>query len=526
MNRRIGTWKDNHYLFIIACFLSILVAVAVYLTGGTAKVYAHLMYVPIAVVSSVYGRKRAVFHAVICSLLLGPFMPLNLSLGIAQAPINWIMRLVMFILISYIIGFFSDYNQKQADHVTMILTHNMATGLKNVAAIKNEVEQEMSNRTIAVVKVKGISSTINIFGYNFRNEIMKSLAVRIEELIIDYENVDLYYYSELKFAIKIKESHDGIDDKTILENITSMNNSILSVKNIPIYIEIQMGIAHIDGATSTYEGLRRALIACSNAELKHVKMVEFNNGLESYYKSVFEVANQFSEALTNHYVRAAFQQVVSAETEEIHAVEMLARWKKEDGTLIRPDFFIPIIEKTELIHELTKHMISQAMEFLSFSENETYSVSINFSQKDFSEECIEYLIESANKLHIDPSRIQIEVIERTLANVKDLSKYLNMLKEHNIKIALDDFGTGYSSYYYASELPIDVIKIDKTFIQNLSKNTNTRSLVESVVKYCVSNNIKTVAEGVETKEIADICKRIGFDYLQGYYYHKPQMMQI
>lgn len=524
MNGRIGIWKDNHYLLVIACFISVLVAVMVYLTGGTTKVYSHLMYVPIAVVSSVYGRKWGVFQGVFCSLLIGPLMPLNVSQGIAQAPINWIMRLFIFTLISYIIGFFSDYNKKQADHVTMILTHNMITGLKNLEAIKNETETSLANRTIVVINVRGISETINIFGYNFRNEIMKSLVARIKEYIYDNDNVDLYYYSELQFILKITESHSEIDDKTIIKDISRMNKSILRVQNIPIYIELHMGIAYIDGETSTYEGLRRALIACSNAKLNYVKYVEFNNGLESYYKSIFEVANEFQEALTNHRLGVAFQQIVSVESEEVYAVEILARWRKEDGTMIRPDFFIPIIEKTELIQELTRFMISQAMILLSSMENETCSVSINFSQKDFSEECIEYLIESANKLHIDPSRIQIEVIERTLSDVKDLSKYLKLLKEYNIKIALDDFGTGYSSYYYASELPIDVIKIDKSLIKSLVKNTNTRNFVESVVKSCLANNIKTVAEGVETSEIADICRDIGFDYLQGYYYHKPQML--
>ncbi len=524
MNGRIGIRKDNHYLLVISCFVSILVAVTVYLTGGTTKVYSHLMYVPITVVSSVYGRKWGVFQGIFCSLLLGPFMPLNVSQGIAQAPINWIMRLGVFTLISFIIGFFSDYNQKQADHVAMILTHNMNTGLKNLEAIKNETETQMTNRTIAVINVKGISSTINIFGYNFRNEIMKSLATRLEDLVIDYDNVEVYHYSELKFILKINESCNGIDDKTILKNIANMNKSILKVENIPLYIEIQMGIAYIDRETSTYEGLRRALIACSNAELKLVRMVEFNHGLESYYKSIFQVANEFSESLTNNKVNSAFQKVVTAESEEVYAVEILTRWKKEDGTTIRPDFFIPIIEKTELIHELTRFIISQAMILLTDNENGNCIVSINFSQKDFSDECIEYLIESAINLNVDPSRIQIEVIERTLSNVKDLSKYLKRLKEYNIKIALDDFGTGYSSYYYASELPIDVIKIDKSLIKNLVKNTTTRSLVESVVRSYSCNNIKTVAEGVETKEIADICKEIGFDYLQGYYYHKPEMM--
>ncbi len=524
MDKHIEQWRNSNAVLYISLLLSLAVTAIVYLTGGTTMVYSHLMYVPIVFVASAYGRRKGVLQGILSGLLIGPFMPLNVSQGITQEPINWIIRLALFATVAFIIGFFSDYDKKHRDNTTMILTHNMITGLKNLEAIKSEPEFIESVRTVAVINVRGISETINVFGYNFRDHIVKNIAARLKELISGYDNAELYYYSELQFILKITEKPGSICGKDIIENVAELNKSVLMVDNIPIYIEIQMGTSYIEGAVSTYEGLRRALIACSNAKLREVRSVAFSDELETYYKNILEVANDFSLSLENHSIGAAYQQIVSAGTGRVYSAEMLARWNKEDGTCIRPDFFIPIIEKTDLIHELTKYMITRAVDYLRSCDDENCFVSINFSLKDFSEERIEYLIHTARSAGIDPKRIQIEVVERTLEDVKNLKKYLEILKRNHIQIALDDFGTGYSSYQYVSELPIDVIKIDKTLIRNIIISGKTKSLVESIVKYCGSYDIKTVAEGVETKEIADICREIGFDYLQGYYYHRPQIL--
>lgn len=104
--------KKEHLLFL-SYVLSTIIAIVVYNTGGTAKVYANLMYIPIAVVASVCGKKQGVTHAAVSALLIGPFMPLNVELGISQAPINWVLRLVIYVTIAFVIGFFSDYYRRE-----------------------------------------------------------------------------------------------------------------------------------------------------------------------------------------------------------------------------------------------------------------------------------------------------------------------------------------------------------------------------------------------------------------------------
>lgn len=514
----------NNMILIFAYALSIVIMVLVYMTGGTTKVYSHLMYVPIAAVSSAYGKRKGIFHAALSALLLGPFMPLNVNMKIAQEPINWITRLLIFIIVSLIIGFFSDYNRKHRDLITSLLTHDVNTGLKNLEAIKHEDGTDESDKTIVALIIKNFDEMMSFFGYIFSNQITLKIANKLSETLKQYNNVELYKYSGMQFVLKITNSSTGADADEIIAAIAGLNKSVLVVESIPIYLELQMGITSISGSTSTFEGLRQAFIAYSYAKSNDLKSSNFELTLESHYKSILDIAGGFSAALASHSIDAAYQRVVSAKTDETHSVELLARWKKEDGEYIRPDLFIPIIEKTELIKELTKYIISRAIEFLKVHSKDDWIVSINFSLKDFTADSIEYLFRAIEAANINPGRIQIEVIERTLADVKDLNQYLVLLREHNIKIALDDFGTGYSSYQYLGELPIDVIKIDKSIIFKIDKNEASRSLAKSIVNFCAENKIITVAEGVETKEIADVCKEIGIDYLQGFYYHRPQII--
>ena len=136
-----------------------------------------------------------------------------------------------------------------------------------------------------------------------------------------------------------------------------------------------------------------------------------------------------------------------------------------------------------------------------------------------------YLIDRIKENGLDSSKIKVEITEQVLLNKDNAIKYINKLKDHGIIIAMDDFGSGYSSYEQIGEVPIDIVKIDKSIISKICESKLSRSIAESIVYFCRNNNLETIAEGVETEEVAKVCKEIGIDYLQGYYYHKPTIME-
>ncbi|MGB4660215.1 MAG: EAL domain-containing protein [Mobilitalea sp.] len=521
--------RNKHMVLALLMLLAIAIAVLVYMMGGTTKVYTHFMYIPIVIAASLYGKKEGLFIAVYSDILIGPFMPQNVEQQIPQQTVNWIIRMCIFGVVALIIGFFSDYNRKNQKRITTILTHNENTGLKNVEAIKNEDAIDGISKTIVVFSIKGIQDTMILFGYFFENKITCEISAMLSEILSKYKNAEIYQYYGMQFVLKISKEDGMAEDKRkeaelLINEIKDLDKSVMIVDNIPIYLEVRMGIVETEGDVSTYEGIRQAQIAYSYTQANELKESRFNGRLEEYYKNILDIAGGFSDAISNRKIGVAYQNIVSSKDGKVHSTELLARWKKEDGSYISPVLFIPIVEKTELIQELTKYMIIHAIEFLQKTEERNTTVSINFSKRDFENESIDFLLDSIEKSGVNPSCLQIEVIERNLTDVSNLNSHLERLRKHHVKIALDDFGTDYSSYQYLSELHLDTVKLDKSLIYNIHKRETSRRLVKSIVQFCEESGIKTVAEGVETKEIADTCREIGIDYLQGYYFHMPEML--
>lgn len=525
MLEKVKVKNVNRMLAILSFILSIVIALLVYITGGTSKVYTNLMYIPIALISSTNGSKIGIFHALLSALMVGPFMPLNTSLNLMQQPINWIVRLFVYISIAFIIGYFSDYNKKNKEYTTNLLTHDLITGFKNIESLKNDASFSDSPKTVIALSVKEYEEILGFFGYNFIHKTILYFSIKLKELLKEYDNIEFYRYDGMGFILIVTQDNSTTKINDIIKILESLNKTTLDVDNIPIYIEINMGITEVEKDVATIEGLRQSLISLRYAIANEIKLGIYDDTLDNYYKNIISIASNFKYALANGNIKAAYQNIYNLETGQIHGSELLARWITDNDMQIYPDNFIPIIEKTELVSELTKFMIDIAVAQAIDSKGEDIVVSLNFSPKDFKEETIEYLIETIKMNNLSPKKLQIEITEEVLLKRNEALCYLELLRNHGISIAIDDFGTGYSSYQSLAELPIDVIKIDKSIIQKVDSNRVSRDLVKSIVDFCKANNITTVAEGVETKEIVDICSDLGIDLLQGYYYHRPALIK-
>lgn len=520
MKKVMDSKNINIILAYLSFALSIFIAMFVYFVGGTSKVYTNLIYIPIALISSTNGKKLGILHAILSAIMVGPFMPLDLSLGLMQEPMNWIIRLITYLSIAFIIGYFAEYNKKSKEYTTNLLTHDMLTGFRNIESLKNEDTHDEYEKTIIALSVNEYEEILGFFGYTFINKTVKTFSEKLKEQLSGCNNVEFYRYDGMDFILII--THDStspnIDD--LINILKSFNKSTISIENIPIYIEMTMGMTKIDNKTSKIEGLRQAMISLRYAIAKDMRLKVYDNALDIHYRNIISIASNFGYALSNGKIKVAYQNIYNLKTGKIHGSELLARWIIHQDNQIYPNNFIPVIEKTELIGELTKFIIDTAID----SDNENTILSINFSSKDFKEEKVDYLITNIRDKNINPRKLQIEITEEVLIDGSEALRYMELLREYGILIAIDDFGTGYSSYQSLAELPIDVIKIDKSIIQKVSSNMISKSLVKSIVDFCQGNCITTVAEGVETKEMLDICNEIGIDYLQGYYFHKPEII--
>lgn len=221
-----------------------------------------------------------------------------------------------------------------------------------------------------------------------------------------------------------------------------------------------------------------------------------------------------------------YQPIVHSDTGELYGVEVLARWATPEGELVSPVSFIPLAEESGLIIPLTRKLMARVgkeLPAILTARRTPFHVSFNFTtahiQSDtFIEDCRTFIRQFPPGI----IRLTAEILEREpFEKVAALKETLALLQAHDVTIALDDFGTGYSNLNYLNALPIDLIKIDKIFINGLAENNNAIRLIDLVIDMAKSLNLKVLVEGVETSFQVDYLRQKSVDYFQGYFFSKP-----
>lgn len=256
--------------------------------------------------------------------------------------------------------------------------------------------------------------------------------------------------------------------------------------------------------------------------------------LLKYSQQDIEISNSFEETISEKELRSgidedrllmAFQPKISLATNQIEGVEALARWNHHTRGLLYPYTFIPLAESCHLIHELTFDVYRKSLSQLKIWMESDYSLkmSINISVNSFSKEgCADFLIKTAEEYNIEPALIILEITEnQIMENSLDCVEVLMQLRMQNFGLSIDDFGTGHSSMAQLKNIPFTELKIDRSFVDGADENSSSRSIIESSVDLAKKLKMKTVAEGVETKEEMALVKALGCDQVQGYFVAKP-----
>jgi EAL domain-containing protein (putative c-di-GMP-specific phosphodiesterase class I) len=217
----------------------------------------------------------------------------------------------------------------------------------------------------------------------------------------------------------------------------------------------------------------------------------------------------------------AYQPIVSVHNRQLVNFEALVRWNRPDYGEVMPSEFIPIAEETGLILDLGDWIARQALK--DCRRWNFPGVSINLSVRQFLRHNVgERLLRYAADADVDPSRIQIELTETAIIDDVDRAAYiLRGLRDAGVRVALDDFGTGYSSLVYLNQFALDCIKIDKSFVDNITRDRQSAMIVASVSKLAISLGLQVIAEGVETEDQSRVLLACGCELQQGYFFGKP-----
>jgi EAL domain-containing protein (putative c-di-GMP-specific phosphodiesterase class I) len=231
---------------------------------------------------------------------------------------------------------------------------------------------------------------------------------------------------------------------------------------------------------------------------------------------------RLSEALANAEYLLTFQPYFHLSTRGVAGAEVLLKWRNEEFGLVSPTKFIPLLEETGMIIDVGRWVLESACHQLkAWSDGKaSFPVAVNLSPSQFRHEYLVETVENAiADTGVEPCRLTLEITESTFMKDQDFAiSVLKRLKKIGVMIAIDDFGTGYSSLSYLKKFPVDYVKIDRSFVSDVSTDPDTTSLVTAIITMAHSLGLKTVAEGVETEEQWKILRLLKCDLGQGYYF--------
>ena len=390
-----------------------------------------------------------------------------------------------------------------------------------------KIMQDMFNKkkiAFAFIDIDNFKYINNIYGYAIGDLLILSLSKIIQErYTIDHMTARI---EADRFLIIFKdfENRDKLEKELheLIEYISSYFFFSEQEENISISIGVSYLGDHGFGFEDLYKYSEIALYYAKQHGKQQLKVYE-KSFFDNVNKSI-QFVNQLKKAITNDEFSLFYQPILDID-ENIVGFEALVRWVSE-GRTIPPLDFIPIAETSGLIKDLEIIIFDRAFKQLKvWQENNNFSgfISINLSTCGLINKNIDvYLKNLLEKHSISPDRIEIEITESVLINdMQNTKRILETLKFMGFRISLDDFGTGYSSLSYLRELPIDKVKLDKSFIDSSLKIKKDEIILKSIIDLAHLLEFKIVAEGVETQIQNSFLKELKCDYLQGYLFSKP-----
>ena len=329
-----------------------------------------------------------------------------------------------------------------------------------------------------------------------------------------------------EFAVVLENVDTREKAKEIAANIKSVIQKHFQLEGVGLLIDASVGIAMYpeDGNDSTIL-MRRADVAMYHAKKNGVGISAYDESFDTNSPQRLALIGGFSKAIEENELVLHYQPQIRVRDKRVIGVEALVRWDHPEHGLLMPDQFIPIVELSDSIIALTYWVINQAFSDCKKWQGQgvDIGIAVNVSTLNIQDEgFVNHLNKMIVKHHVNPDKIQLEITESViLADTKRALKTINELDMMGIKISIDDFGTGYSSLAYLKEIPVDELKIDKSFVMDVEENDNDAVIVKSTIDLAHNLGLKVTAEGVETKGALDLLDILDCEYAQGFYISRP-----
>ena len=361
-----------------------------------------------------------------------------------------------------------------------------------------------------------------LHGRETGDTVLAKIADAIRELLDESKGIACRHDADT-FYIYTKHR---VEYTSLLEKVTNQLSSILKAQEIRLRLGVYFDKAREIPLESRFD---RALQACNGLRSKHGTAIAIYDE-EMHQKEMFgaRLLEDFDTAIREKQFKVYYQPKynITGDTPLLSSCEALIRWIHPSLGFIRPDLFIPLFEENGLVQKLDRYVWKEAAEQIK-KWRDSYGVvvpiSVNVSRVDISDpDMTDYICSIINKNDVSSGDYLLEITESAYTdNSQQIIDIVNNLRNKGFRIEMDDFGSGYSSLNMLSTLPIDALKLDKGFINNIKHGNKEMRMVELILEIADFLNVPVIAEGVETKEQLELLKVAKCDVIQGYYFSKP-----
>ncbi|MCB1156966.1 MAG: GGDEF domain-containing protein [Leptospiraceae bacterium] len=419
--------------------------------------------------------------------------------------------------------------KEMAIKIKSLAYYDFLTGAINRFSFEKEVDQFIEYTSIPFalfyIDLDGFKDVNDSLGHAIGDKLLLEVAIRIRLLI--KRNALISRIGGDEFCILIKREMSESEITNFCKDLISEISEPFSIENNRIYLEASVGVACFPAHGKNFDTLlRNADTAMYQAKKdRKIPYVIFTSTLYEKAERRFHMLNALRKAIIAEEFQLVYQPVIDLTTKKMIAVEALIRWKSEIFGDVSPMEFIPLLEESFSMKKVGEWVLYEASSQAKIWENigKPLHVNVNVSvQQLLDRDFYDSLLSILGKVSLHPSRLTLEITEsEAMAEPQKIIKVLKRIGSLGISIAIDDFGTGYSSLSYLRNMPINFLKIDKSFVMYLEDNSKDLAIVKMIIGLAKNLNLQIVAEGVETIQIVNTLNSLDCNLGQGFYFSKP-----
>ena len=418
----------------------------------------------------------------------------------------------------------------QVEQIEKLALYDALTGLANRRLFRDRVEQallsakrEREGFSLMLLDLDRFKEINDTLGHQTGDAVLEELATRLRTVSRASDTVARLGGDE--FALVLEGARDGASALFVAERIRRALEDPFVVDGLSLQLETSIGIAVYPEHGSDAEVLlRHSDIALYASKDAHVPVV-YASKHDQHSPARLGLVGETRRAIENDEFVVYFQPEVDLATGETVRAEALVRWEHPERGFLLPDAFIPVARQSALIRSITRYVLDAALGQCRAWQDAgiNVGVAVNLAERDLADPRLEEEVADAlRRWKVNPEMLELEIPESAvMSDPERMQKMLTRLSKRGVRLAIDDFGSGYASLSHLKQLPVDVLKIDKSFIQNMGASDDDDAIVRSTVELAHSVGVRVVAEGVESKETLSMLAALGCDMAQGYCLSRP-----